>query len=54
MKTRITFTGILEFDQVTDDPEEAIDMALTYGDKHQNYDLYHTGTPIVERVRDDA
>ncbi|PPS86461.1 hypothetical protein [Streptomyces sp. MH60] len=54
MKTRITFTGILEFDGETDrDPEEAVDIALLRGDKHADYTLFHTGPIRAEHVGDD-
>ncbi|MER7922136.1 hypothetical protein ABTY96_03195 [Streptomyces sp. NPDC096057] len=55
MKTRITFTGILEFETETDrDPEECVDIALLRGDKHAEYTLFHTGPIVTERVTDNA
>ncbi|MEU3729957.1 hypothetical protein AB0E81_11190 [Streptomyces sp. NPDC033538] len=54
MKTRITFTGILEFGSETDrDPEECVDIALLRGDKHADYTLFHTGPITTVLVGDD-
>ncbi|WDM16702.1 hypothetical protein J3S85_37685 [Streptomyces lavenduligriseus] len=45
MKRTVTFTGILEYDPADygTDPEECVDFALTHGDKHAAYYLFHTG-----------
>ncbi|MFD3952228.1 hypothetical protein ACFWRC_19655 [Streptomyces albidoflavus] len=45
MKRVITFTGVLEYDSAdySEDPEECVDVALMYGDKHADYFLFHTG-----------
>ncbi|MEV4939607.1 hypothetical protein [Streptomyces zaomyceticus] len=45
MKRTVTFTGVLEYDPTkTDkDPEWCVDLALTNGDKHASYYLFHTG-----------
>ncbi|MYR43110.1 hypothetical protein [Streptomyces sp. SID5910] len=52
MKRTVTFTGILEYDPAdySTDPEERVDFALTHGDKHADYFLFHTGEV---RVVDD-
>ncbi|MFB7114083.1 hypothetical protein [Streptomyces sp. NPDC056291] len=49
MKRVVKFTGILEYDpdDYTADPEECVDLALTNGDKHAGYYLFHTGTMEV-------
>ena len=49
MKRVVTFTGILEYDPAdySADPEECVDLALTNGDKHAGYYLFHTGEMTV-------
>jgi hypothetical protein len=52
VKRVVTFTGVLEYDpDATDrDPEWCVDAALTNGDKHAGYYLFHTGELSVEDI----
>lgn len=49
MKRTVKFTGVLEYDpdDYSADPEEVVDLALTNGDKHAGYYLFHTGEMTV-------
>ncbi|MCY0926262.1 hypothetical protein OTB20_08585 [Streptomyces sp. H27-H1] len=48
MKRIVRFSGVLEYDPESTgfDPEWAVDVALSRGDKHADYHLFHTG-PIT-------
>ncbi|MDX2575939.1 hypothetical protein PV332_10645 [Streptomyces scabiei] len=56
MKRVVKFTGVLEYDpdSTTRDPEWCVDVALTNGDKHAGYFLYHTGPITSEDVEGTA
>jgi hypothetical protein len=45
---RYTFTCVLSYGDEVDDPERYVNMALTYGDKHQDYVLWADGEIKVE------
>lgn len=54
MKTRIKFTGYLDYDGETDlAPDDAVDIALERGDKHAEYTLWCEDIESVEEVGDD-
>ena len=50
---RYTFTCVLSHGDDVDDPKRYVNMALTYGDKHQDYVLYPQGEIQVEEMGDE-
>lgn len=52
---RLTFTCVLEGDwEGRDDTGRFVRMALTYGDKHQDFTLYPKGDIQVEDMEEDG
>jgi len=50
---RYTFTCVLSYGDDVDDPKRYVDMALTYGDKHQDFVLQSQGEIQEEEMRED-
>jgi hypothetical protein len=45
---RYTFTCVLSYGDEVDDPEQYVNQALMYGDKHQDYFMWVQGDIKVE------
>lgn len=50
---RYTFTCVLSHGDDVDNPERYVNMALTCGDKHQDFVLHVTGEIQVEDMEDE-
>lgn len=51
---KYTFTCVLSYGEDVDDPVRYVRMALTRGDKHQDYVLYPTGEIKAEDMEGES
>ncbi|MEU3522316.1 hypothetical protein AB0E62_00310 [Streptomyces sp. NPDC038707] len=51
---KYTFTCVMSYADESDNPRRYVDLALTYGDKHQDYVLSSVGDIEVEDMEDEG
>lgn len=50
---RLTFTGVIETYEDVDNPVQFVEMALKYGNKHQDFFSYSTGKVTAEDMEEE-